>query len=80
MKAAKIGGVRMKIRALMVLWIVLALAGIVITTTDEKDDAGSWPWEHPECIMNYYYAWLGTDKWCDEHWNVIYGNINGLWE
>jgi len=43
MKAAKIGGVRMKIRALMVLWIVLALAGIVITTTDEKDDTGSWP-------------------------------------
>ena len=61
-------------------WLHDSIAQHEISHNFNADDAGSWPWEHPECIMNYYYAWLGTDKWCDEHWNVIYGNINGLWE
>ena len=43
-------------------------------------DRGWWPWEHPECIMNYWYAYWGTDKWDDEDWWIVYGNINGYWE
>ncbi len=61
-------------------WPHDSIAQHEISHNFNADDAGTWPWEHPECIMNYYYAWQGTDKWCDEHWNVVYGNINGLWE
>ncbi|HID43494.1 MAG TPA: hypothetical protein EYP30_06950 [Archaeoglobaceae archaeon] len=45
-------------------------------------EGGFWCNEHPECIMNYCWAsgLHGTDKWCDEHWDVVFGNINGLWE
>ena len=43
-------------------------------------EGGVYPWEHPTCIMNYCHARLGTDVWCDEHWHVVFGNINGLWE
>ena len=39
------------------------------------DEGGWWPWEHPECIMNYWYAYHGTDIWCSEHWNTVYNNI-----
>ncbi len=61
-------------------WPHDSIAQHEISHNFNADDAGTWPWEHPECIMNYYYAWQGTDKWCNEHWNVVYGNINGLWE
>lgn len=44
------------------------------------DDQGWWPWEHPECIMNYWYAYWGTDKWCISCWKTVYGNVKGLWE
>ncbi len=43
-------------------------------------DRGTWSWEHPECIMNYWYAFWGTDKWCSDDWWIVYGNINGYWE
>ncbi|RLI75689.1 hypothetical protein DRP04_13265 [Archaeoglobales archaeon] len=44
-------------------------------------EGGFWCWEHEECIMNYCWAgFWGTDKWCDDHWNVVNGNINGYWE
>jgi hypothetical protein len=28
------------------------------------DEGGYWSWEHPECIMNYMWAYLGTTRWC----------------
>jgi hypothetical protein len=40
-------------------------------------EGGTWQWEHPECIMNYWYAWRGTDVWCNTHWNVVNQNIMG---
>jgi hypothetical protein len=43
-------------------------------------EGGTWCWEHPECIMNYCWAKLGTDIWCENHWCVVYGNVNGVWE
>jgi len=43
-------------------------------------DQGTWFWEHPECIMNYNWAYWGTDKWCSDCGNTVNGNINGLWE
>ena len=23
------------------------------------EEGGWWPWEHPICIMNYFWAWWG---------------------
>jgi len=31
-----------------------------------------------ECIMNYLYAYLGTNEWCDNCEELIRDNINGL--
>ncbi len=43
-------------------------------------EGGTWWYEHPECIMNYWYAYWGTDIWCNTCWNKVYGNIRGFWE
>jgi hypothetical protein len=43
-------------------------------------DQGTWKYQHPECIMNYEWAYSGTDIWCSSCWNKVYGNIKGLWE
>lgn len=40
------------------------------------DDMGWWPWEHPECIMNYYWAWSGTNKWCNDCKQDV---MDGIW-
>jgi len=34
----------------------------------------------PYCIMTYFYAYLGVDKWCSDCWDTVYGNIWELWE
>ena len=41
-------------------------------------DQGTWCWEHPECIMNHCWAYLGTDKWCDDCWHRVFINIWGI--
>jgi hypothetical protein len=41
------------------------------------DDRGTWWWEHPECIMNYEWAYLGTDIWDTEDWNIVNENVWG---
>jgi hypothetical protein len=38
----------------------------------------TWPWEHPKCIMNYWYAWEGADVWCSDCWDIVYNNIWGI--
>lgn len=40
-------------------------------------DRGTWYWEHPECIMNYNWAYWGTDIWCSTDWNIVFNNIQG---
>jgi len=32
----------------------------------DATDQGRWWWEHPECIMNEWYALQGTNIWCDD--------------
>ena len=44
------------------------------------EEGGWWPWEHPICIMNYFWAWWGVDVWCDECWNRVYVNVQGISE
>jgi hypothetical protein len=41
----------------------------------DADDQGTWWWEHPSCIMNYYWAWRGVDWWCDSCELVVANNI-----
>ncbi len=43
----------------------------------DAPDRGTWSWEHEECIMNYWYAYLGTDIWCPTDWSIVYTNIWG---
>jgi hypothetical protein len=45
----------------------------------EAPEGGTWPNEHnwQECIMNYYYAYMGTDIWCPTDWNIVNANIWG---
>ena len=45
----------------------------------DAPDRGTWWWEHPECIMNYWYAYWGTDIWGSEDWTRVYHNIWGYW-
>ena len=40
-------------------------------------DQGRWWWEHPECIMNYWYAYRGTNVWCDNCSATVDENIGG---
>ncbi|WP_202319237.1 zinc-dependent metalloprotease family protein [Archaeoglobus neptunius] len=44
------------------------------------DDMGRYCWEHDRCIMNYCWAIMGTNTWCDSCWQKIYNNINGISE
>ncbi|WP_169745336.1 zinc metalloprotease [Geoglobus ahangari] len=37
-------------------WQHDSIAQHEISHNFNANDAGMWPWEHPECIMNYYYA------------------------
>ncbi|MFO7966954.1 MAG: hypothetical protein R6U44_05085 [Archaeoglobaceae archaeon] len=39
-------------------------------------DQGTWWYEHPRCVMNYYWAWQYYDTWCDSCWSVVDNNIN----
>ena len=39
-------------------------------------DQGTWWWEHPSCIMNYGWAYLGVDNWCDSCEACVANNIN----
>jgi len=34
-------------------------------------EGGYWWYEHEDCIMNYYYAYWGTDIWCSSHWSQV---------
>lgn len=34
-------------------------------------EGGWFSWEHPECIMNYEWAYLGTTKWCTSCKNAV---------
>lgn len=45
----------------------------------DAPERGTWPNEHNwiECIMNYNYAYMGTDIWCSTDWNIVYTNIWG---
>lgn len=65
---------------LAVDWPHDSIAQHEISHNFNADDQGYWYWEHPECIMNYNWAYWGTDIWCSDCWNIVYGNINGLWE
>lgn len=40
-------------------------------------EGGTWWWEHSKCIMNYWYAYWGTDIWCTSCWNKVNVNIDG---
>ncbi len=40
-------------------------------------DRGTWSWTHQECIMNYWYAYWGTDIWCPTDRGIINENIWG---
>jgi hypothetical protein len=42
----------------------------------DASEGGYWPWEHEDCIMNYFWAWWGTIRWCDEHWWEVW---IGIW-
>jgi len=39
-------------------------------------EGGWWCWEHPPCIMNYCWAYLGYDGWCDGCKFCVAHNIN----
>jgi hypothetical protein len=43
----------------------------------DAPEGGYWSWEHPECIMNYWYAWQGTDIWCSSCRATVNENIWG---
>ena len=43
----------------------------------DAPEGGYWWWEHPECIMNYWYAYWGTDVWCDDCEATVNENIWG---
>jgi hypothetical protein len=34
-------------------------------------EGGYWSWEHPECIMNYMWAYLGATEWCTSCKNTV---------
>lgn len=42
----------------------------------DADEGGYFAYEHPECIMNYEWAYGGTNIWCNSCNNVV---DNGIW-
>ena len=42
----------------------------------DADDGGYFAYEHPECIMNYAWAYVGTNIWCSSCNSVV---ENGIW-
>jgi hypothetical protein len=34
-------------------------------------DQGWYSWEHPECIMNYIWTYMGTTIWCTSCKNTV---------
>ena len=42
----------------------------------DADDGGYFAYEHPECIMNYAWAYGGTNIWCSSCNSVV---ENGIW-
>ncbi|ADI74343.1 hypothetical protein Metev_1491 [Methanohalobium evestigatum Z-7303] len=37
----------------------------------DAEDQGYWGYEHPECIMNYEWAYLGRNIWCSSCEDVV---------
>ncbi|NJD51643.1 MAG: hypothetical protein FIB07_02125 [Candidatus Methanoperedens sp.] len=40
-------------------------------------DRGTWSWEHPECIMNYEWAYWGTNIWDTVDRGIVNENVWG---
>ena len=43
----------------------------------DAPERGTWSWEHQECIMNYEWAYWGTNIWCPDDLTTVNANIHG---